>query len=593
LAKKKIDITRLNDFDYYSHNLLYIQAGEGLIPFDYNNRFVQVQINKKWVSYENQGKPVRFIVLKARRHGVSTLIQAHMFHRCHTRSHRQAITMAADDEGASYIHDMSHIFYDYLPEPLKPQTRYRSRKSLTFDIPKSMASKKGVVGTMGLKSRMRTVPSHERAGLSTGSHYIHFSEYSHYRNAEDIRKAVIPTAFQVKDAFVIIESTANGMVGVGEAFYEEWSKAVRGDSTFTPLFFSWLDHEDYTEKFPSPDHKTKFIEKIQDDEMELIRDHNATYEQLYWRRNQIRFLGGRISDRGAALNDFEAFHEQYPTTPEEAFIVSGLPVFDRAVLRTMFINCKEHMWLGDIEGSRLLENSMGHLRIWEKPVKGAVYVISIDPSSGEPGATDYGCIQVLKVGAPSSGMVANQVAEWHGKMSPEVLGQYGVMLAKLYNNGLFCPEMCGYGHATLVEAQRLDYWNIYKRRTLDTVRQTSTTKLGWSTTVATKPVLLSFGRLCINGRLVKINSKELLKEMMIFVRDEGSGAAAYGSGKDDRVMSYLIGLKIINLEYGIDDLSNTGISDPPKFERRIKDNLKYDDESDLKSITQKKGWLDD
>ncbi len=243
----KFDLSKMNEFLYYSKMLLKIQTGTGLAPFDFGNRYVQKRIDYEWESCVRKGEPVRFIILKARRHGVSTYVQARMFHGCHTQSHRQAITIAADDEGCGYIHNMSQVFYEYLPPELKPATKQKNIHRMVFDYPKTRIQKEG--GNYGLKSSLKTVSCTNKAGLGTGNHFIHFSEYAMYRDADGVRKAVIPTAFNEPGTFVVIESTANGMTGHGEAFYTEWKLAKEGKSVFKPLFYSWMQHEGYRRSF--------------------------------------------------------------------------------------------------------------------------------------------------------------------------------------------------------------------------------------------------------------------------------------------------------------------------------------------------------
>lgn len=581
----RFNASRMKDYEFYSKNLLKIRTGKGLVPFDYHNRFVQKKINEKWNELDSQGLPVMLIVLKARRHGVSTYVQSRMFHGCHTNSHRQGITIAADDEGCKYLHDMSHVYFEYLPEPLKPEIKRKSVQELVFDLPKAKMDK---YGPIGLKSAMRVVSCNEKAGLGTGNHYIHFSEYAMYRDADRVRKAVVPTAFQEPGTFVVIESTANGMVGPGEPFYTEWQNAKQGKSVFTPLFYSWLDHEDYIRprigKITKEDY-SKIRDTLDDEEKWLLEELNASYEQLNWRRHQIEFVGG----------DIENFHEQYPCTDDEAFIVSGNSVFDRKKLKE-YKNAAQNqrpIWIGRIT-DKLREDWDGDLKIWNKPIKGEHYVVSIDPASGEPGATDFGCMQVFRVLNRKEGLVGEQVAEWHGKIEAEKLGYMSTILGRYYNEALLAPEVFGFGHAVLGAINREDYANILRRTTMDSITMQRTNRLGWVTSATTKPQMLTFGRFCVNGSMVVLKSEALVDEMIIFVRDEGgSGASAYGRGKDDRVMAFLVALQAIDQEFNDGTGSESGVLDPPidKGERHIRlvDKLQEDD-----FWTQPKSthWLD-
>jgi len=571
----KVTVAQMQDYDFYARNLLWIQAGEGLIKFDYSQRFVQREINKVWEWHKQNNLPIRLIVLKARRHGVSTYVQSRMFHECHTKSHRQGITIAADDEGCSYIHNMSHVFYEYLPPELQPETKYKSSSKLVFDIPKSKQQK---YGGHGLKSSMRTVSCTNKAGLGSGNHFIHFSEYANYRDAESVRKAVIPTAFQEPGTFVIIESTANGIVGQGEHFYNEWKKAKAGKSAFKPLFYSWLDHENYTMPFADIKDKEKIIDTLDDEEKELQDEHQATLEQLHWRRNQIGLLGYNLAE--GDKSSIEAFHEQYPTTDDEAFIVSGNNVFDRAVLKEYKRACEKPKFIGNLSNGKLVSDSIGRLKIWEDPIPGEKYVIGIDPSSGEPGSTDMAGIEVFRVLDRRTGIIASQAAEWHGKLDAKILGWLAVDIGVMYNKALLVPEAFGYGHAVIDAILDRDYWDVIKRKVMDALSRVSKDKYGWKTDPTSKPSMLTLGRYCINNKMIVIKSESLVDEMMIYVRDAyGPGASAYGRGKDDLVMAFLIMLSGMEQEYGEQQIYSKGIIDPVSetVKPDVRDRLHYDD----------------
>lgn len=590
--KIQIDLSKLNDFGYYARNLLYIQTGSGLIPFNLENRYVQRKINTEWERCKRARKPVRFIILKARRHGVSTLVQGRMFHECHTKSYQQGITIAADDEGCSYIHNMCHIFYDTLSPELRPMTRYKSKNRLVFDMPKAQSG-----GTrLGLKSSMKTVSCTNRAALGIGNHYIHFSEYAMYRDADSVRKAVIPTSFNIPNTFVIIESTANGLVGEGEPFYREWQRAKAGESVFTPMFFSWLEHEEYRLSFANANDRAALLASLDDEEKELVGKLKATPEQLHWRRQQVLFLGEGITEVDGLKSGLDNFHEQYPATDDEAFIVSGNPVFNRTKLREYKVACDSPKGVYHVSREKMTRDASGRLKLWEYPKKDTKYVIGVDAASGEPGSTDYACMQVLRVPYSGQSLAGTQCAEWHGRVEAEVLAELAITVAKYYNNALLAPEVFGYGHAVLSRLQSLDYWNIIKRVAFDAVTRMSKTRLGWKTDATTKPTLLTYGRYSINNGLVVIHSEDLVDEMMIFVRDRGgSGASAYGRGKDDRVMSFLIALKAIEIEFLGRNVGNMGVLDPKEETPviTVDDPLQHDPFWDKqRGMGKYKSWLD-
>jgi hypothetical protein len=94
--------------------------------------------------------------------------------------------------------------------------------------------------------------------------------------------------------------------------------------------------------------------------------------------------------------------------------------------------------------------------------------------------------------------------------------------------------------------------------------------------------------------MVVLKSEALVDEMIIFVRDEGgSGASAYGRGKDDRVMALLVALQAIDQEFNDGTGADSGVLDPPidNVEKHIRlvDKLQTDDFWDKPKSTS---WLD-
>ena len=259
---------------------------------------------------------------------------------------------------------------------------------------------------------------------------------------------------------------------------------------------------------------------------------------------------------------------------------------------------KEPLSKADVIGGRLRKSSDGDLWIWKHPEKGAIYVAAIDPASGEPGATDFGCVEVFRVGNVSKGDYGEQVAEWHGKVDADELAKIAMVIGNYYNVALLAPEIFGYGHAVLGGLLRGDYANILRRIQLDAITKTYLKKYGWNTNPATKPSMLTLGRYIINNKMIRIYSEPLIDELIMFTRDAGgSGASAYGRGKDDRCMALLITLKAIEQEFGDVDMDTVGVEQPHKEKVNVntKDKLHYDsfwDDNPSGEEIKSKHWLD-
>ena len=359
------------------------------------------------------------------------------------------------------------------------------------------------------------------------------SELGSWTKAEDVIPALIPTVPKTLNSVIFYESTAKG---VGNFFHEEWLAAKEGSSNFIPFFLAWFDLPEYVRQFNNTRERTAFIESLNSEEKELQITYVLSPEQLYWRRTTI-------ADLRAAV---ELFRQEYPSNDEEAFIVSGVPLFDRRKLRTMFLKCREPKWRGNISKTGLRSDEHGNLRVWKLPETNAIYVMGIDVSGGgqydpRSGKTkgDYSCIEVWKkLPIP---LVAEQVAEWHGYVDPFNLAEIIAAVGKLYNEALASVEVESYGRVTLQELQN-HYWNIYRQERIDTYDGSFTNKLGWETSLRSKKALISYGTHCISDMTIIVHSQDLVREFITFTQDESGGGSAIGGGYDDRVMATLISL---------------------------------------------------
>ena len=173
-----------------------------------------------------------------------------------------------------------------------------------------------------------------------------------------------------------------------------------------------------------PDSSGKMVHT---EEWYLMHEYNLTLEQLYWRKKTIANKCG---------GDLEMFHQEYPATPQEAFIASGRPRFDTRVLREYELNCTEPNNIGYLElKERQItyhEEPNAMLQIWQMPVKDKVYTIGADVAEGlETG--DYSVAIVMDDSL-------NVVAKWRGHIDPDL---YGLELAKLgwfYNEAYIAVE---------------------------------------------------------------------------------------------------------------------------------------------------------
>lgn len=530
-------MSRISDFRYVAENALYLLHKEER-RFVLFSRWYDAQ-EILWADIQkclNARRPVRKIVLKARQEGISTLTEAIFFHQLISVPNTKALILSQDDDSSKAIFGMARSFYENLPTAIKPMKRYSTKREMVFENPdeKTRGMSPGLNSSIKIQSAGRYEPS--RGDMF---HCVHFSEVAFWPpdTAAKLTAAIKPMVPFAPETFIIYESTANGM---NNDFFDDWTAAVEGESRFDPIFIPWFKLHTYSIQFKNEKKKKLFISDMDKEEKYLSKHFKITPEQLLWRREKISEMG-----------DEDLFRQEYPTTPEEAFIFKNPTIFSRAAMRRQEANIMEPIRVCDIsiENQNFMDNPNGLLSVFEEPERGIEYVIGVDVASGE--GEDYSCAEVLKRTWPHG--MATQVAEWHGKVDPVYLGKLIVVLARFYNDAMLSIEINNHGFTTQTEAKN-HFWNFYRWQYADRMGSHKLTdKIGWSTNISTKPMMVDRAVNCMDNDLVIIRSRRLLDEMWRFVRIIGTLQYEAEAGHDDAVMAWQVGLVTLHMtQAGLD-----------------------------------------
>lgn len=281
------DVYKIN-FTRFAADCLRIRTKSGEIkPLILNS--VQIDLVKRFEAQMKRQGFARFIILKARQQGLSTLIEAlnlwwAIFHRGF-----KGLVLTHLDSATQELFEMTRRYYDHLPDFFKPRAYRDSVHELNF---------------RGIDSAIKTATAGSRnAGHGSTFQGVHWSEVSRSKNQLDMVKGVLQTVPLEQGTFVFLESTANGL---GDFFHESWLGAVRGDNGYEPVFYAWFETPEYRLSAEDIDFTTE------------EREYQALYgiddEQLAWRRYKILNMSG-----GSDAANLKMFREQYPSTPDEAF----------------------------------------------------------------------------------------------------------------------------------------------------------------------------------------------------------------------------------------------------------------------------------
>lgn len=460
-----------------------------------------------------KNKPVRIVILKARQLGFSTIAESILFKETTTKFNVNTGIITHQDEATKNLFNMSKLMYECLPQEMKPAKKASNAQELIFDNDK---------GT-GLKSKIRCMTAGSQGvGRSYTYDNLHVSELAFWPgNKKTTMTGLLQAVPNLPSTIIIIESTANGF----EYFKEIWDGAVAGENDFIPLFVGWNELKDYQMPY------TGF--ELTSEEIQLQRDYNLSLEQLTWRRWCIR---------NNCSNDIEQFKQEYPITPEEAFISTGVCYFNKEIIMGRINKIKNIKPLRkgyfsySINGNKIsdiefIDDDKGYIDIYEEPKEGHPYVLGGD-TAGD--GSDY------FTGLVIDNSNSKQIAKLrHNKIDEDEYSRQIYCLGTYYNNALVGLEN-NYSTYPTKKLKEYDYPKMYIREVEDNIPEVIQDKYGFLTTKATRPIILAMLKEIFRDNISYINDLDVLYEGLVFIKNEKGRAEAEQGKHDDLIMGLAI-----------------------------------------------------
>jgi hypothetical protein len=325
---------------------------------------------------------------------------------------------------------------------------------------------------------------------------------------------------------------------MGNAFHEEWTRAVANESDFVPVFIGWWEIPEYRMPISAEFH-------LEPEEKELKKALGLSNEQIQWRR-YVLFTQCRGSE--------DYFNQEYPLSPGVAFLTTGRPAFNTKVLQEMYdLAMKFTPERGEMHEAGFSPNRhrQGNFTVYRRPESGHDYTIGADPSAGVEGG-DPAAIQVM------DRTRMEQVAVWHGLAEPIRFAQVINHVGRWYNNAMIAPELNGgWGFSVVEELTKgYQYPRIYIWQRVDKVKRSISNYYGWWTTNSTRPLLIDSTNFAINEKELLLRDAATIKELLEFQYFDGRRAE--GLRHDDLAMAWMIAYRL-HLET---PLESTGL--PPR-----------------------------
>ena len=539
------------DFEYWAICTVVIQDKLTLAEISFKCRKAQLILFEKLEEMRIAGIPIRIILLKARQWGGSTLVQVYMMwiQQIH-RSNWHLAVCAQDDGAANNISEMYRRAAESYPEDIGTVTFKPYARS-----PKNSVNTErgGIIGVGSINN-----PNQFR---SYNYPMCHISEAGIWedtpkRTAKALVQSLRSTVPQVAYSLIVVESTAKG---VGNFFHDEWLAASKGETGYAPVFVPWYKIDMYQREIKKGGYP-KFISSMSEHDR-FAWDNGATLEGINW-YNWFQ--------KHEKYEESQMF-EEFPTTPEEAFISTGSRVFPYIYIAKAREDVLDPVWRGDIypqgiANKKALNNidfhvnaTGGNLLIWKHPepfieYRGEKYSVSnrycgfADIGGINPKA-DYSCLKIIDRLWMLWGGVPETAAVWHGHLDQDLFAwkcaqlgvAYNKMLLAIESNSLRTEKTDGDYFLTVLDNIADHYDNLFIRNNHESTNTDYSPKYGFHTGKGNKEMvitnLLGNFRGDVKGNtLYKERHAKSLDECDFFERKPDGKMGAVEGKKDDLVI---------------------------------------------------------
>lgn len=485
---------------------------------DKNGKLVKFKLNQMQRRIEEEEG--RFnIILKSRQGGASCWLMIKAIWLCQTKPNTNCLLLSMDAESTRNVFNKLKQLYSSISPLIAVKEIRNNRSELVFENSSVITCT-----TLGGK---------KDKGRGATYSLIHCSEFAFIDQEQAYKQLTSLEQCLNNTGKIYLESTANGF----NHYKTLWDKAVNSESSYIPMFFSYLDvadmhkeqHEMAMEVFERKNGKPFTEDLLTKEERDLIAyDERFTLPILCWRRSSIANIGE------------DSFKQEYPLVPLDAWKSTGSSIFEAKKIHERSLHLPKPLTLSECSNlNPIIKNHIGMgLEIYALPENGERYWCGVDSSEGLGGNRDSSTITILN----SDGWQMLQYKS--NRIQPHNFAEMLLEILKLYNNALVGVDKGSTGHLILSKLKEWQYLNIAKSKVYDE-RGRSRKKIGIEINSRVRPILISYLREWIDKDLVIINSKDILNEMTTFV-STGNKIEHMSGSHDDTLFS--LGLAIYLIE---------------------------------------------
>lgn len=390
-------------------------------------------------------KPCKQIILKPRRGGASTGVQAAMYFRGRMFPGREAAIMG-DIAGTS-----STVFeiYRRLAENDKldwgdglGNLREDDKENNLADdikLPNGSTYKKVTAGSTN-------------ANRSGGVQFANCTEVAYYPinlDRDPLTSFLGSWYGEGEVSYAAMDSTSNGPAG---KFYDYYSDE-RND--WHKIFSAWHEEPTCRLEFNTADEEAKLHRTVNSDRE--LKEMQLRFS-LDW--TQMNWINFRLYDKCGGNK--EQLNKEFPNTVEEAFLKTSALRFNIRVLESMENMAKNHPpQRGDFvtqadQTASFLPSPNGEVAIYEEPRVGCKYIGAFDPCAGEDqqqkgqqANPDAHSVRILRDGyidpQKNESFPPKTVAHYHSRADVTIAVEQAAAMSRHFGKCLFVVETNGVG----------------------------------------------------------------------------------------------------------------------------------------------------
>lgn len=507
-----------------------VDKKKAVIPFflnDVQRDFIE-RLNDALKDFE-EGKrnEIGFLILKGRQQGFTSLITAYQLAATILHRNFGGFTLADVDANAQTIFENKAKYpHSQLPTLLKPTEKFNNRKELRFSK---------------INSAWAVATATKNVGRSRTINFFHGSEAAFWQVPMGQMQAAMTPAF-TKDCIIIYETTANGF----NDFKEMWDSGA-----YINCFYEWWRTGEYRHNFENAEKEKEFDDLIENgndwiaDRLRWLQEKGLEKTQMYWYYNTYQ-----------GMTDKNMIKQEYPCTPEEAFLMSGRPVFNIENIIKRIAHLREKYkekpykegyfkfeWENPKTEDKIVDSSIefiessekNWIRIYEEPEEGTPYVLGGD-TKGE-GSDFY-------TGTVINNITGNRAATFHKNLSISNPYTHQMYCMGFYFNRALIGIETNFNTGPIEELQRLNYPRQFVRRKFDEYTKKTEPRYGWKTDGTTRPLIIDRYATLLFEHPELINDIPTLEEAMTFIYDEKGRPDAMAGKHDDILFSDMIAERI-------------------------------------------------